>query len=433
MSSSQRTCPPTVTGWQSSTAAISNQRRRPGWSDRLAVPCQRALLALLVVLLSALARAAVAQAALLTVNVLTDNAGDSCPATCSLRAALAAANAGDEIQFSVTGTIVLSQGELVVDTDVTITGPGANSLALDGNLASRVLRVNSGVTATISGLTIQNGVSRGGGGILNEESATLAVTDSTLSGNSAFFNGGGIVNGFFGTVTLTNSTLSGNIAGPGGNSAFFGGGGIFNAGTMTVTNSTLSGNIAGTGGGIYNFATLTLASSIVAHSLNGGNCDGNPLISQGDNLSSDATCVVTDPALNDRNNTDPLLDPDGLQDNGGPTLTLALQPTSPAVDGVLHNVCPRPATDQRGVRRPVGARCDIGAFEFEALSPVPGDLNDDGEVDQNDLSILLADRNTSVSASACGAPCDLDRDGQITALDARKLTLLCTRPRCATP
>jgi hypothetical protein len=62
---------------------------------------------------------------------------------------------------------------------------------------------------------------------------------------------------------------------------------------------------------------------------------------------------------------------------------------------------------------------------------VPGDLDCDGDVDRNDLNILLADRNKSVSQSACGTLCDLDGDGIITALDARKLTLLCTRLRCA--
>lgn len=63
---------------------------------------------------------------------------------------------------------------------------------------------------------------------------------------------------------------------------------------------------------------------------------------------------------------------------------------------------------------------------------IPGDLDHDGDVDQNDVNILLADRNKPVSQSTCGAQCDLDGDGKITALDARKLTLLCTRPRCAT-
>jgi hypothetical protein len=67
-----------------------------------------------------------------------------------------------------------------------------------------------------------------------------------------------------------------------------------------------------------------------------------------------------------------------------------------------------------------------------ALPVNPGDLDGDGDVDQYDLNILLLDRNKAVGDSACGAPCDLDGDGMITVLDARKLVLLCTRPRCAT-
>jgi uncharacterized repeat protein (TIGR01451 family) len=65
-------------------------------------------------------------------------------------------------------------------------------------------------------------------------------------------------------------------------------------------------------------------------------------------------------------------------------------------------------------------------------SALPGDLDGDNDVDRNDLNILLQDRNKPVSESSCGEDCDLDGDGKITGLDARKLVLLCTRPRCAT-
>jgi hypothetical protein len=61
-----------------------------------------------------------------------------------------------------------------------------------------------------------------------------------------------------------------------------------------------------------------------------------------------------------------------------------------------------------------------------------GDFDADGDVDQNDLNILLSDRDKTVAESSCRTPCDLDGDGKITALDSRKLVLLCTRPRCAT-
>ena len=85
---------------------------------------------LLMGLLGVLGWSASGAAAIITVNVLTDTGGERCPATCSLRAALATARAGDAIQFSVTGTILLRQGALVVERDVTITGPGASSWRL---------------------------------------------------------------------------------------------------------------------------------------------------------------------------------------------------------------------------------------------------------------------------------------------------------------
>lgn len=67
-----------------------------------------------------------------------------------------------------------------------------------------------------------------------------------------------------------------------------------------------------------------------------------------------------------------------------------------------------------------------------ALWVDPGDIDIDGDVDRDDLNILLQDRNMLVEDSTCGAPCDLDGDGLITVLDARILTTQCTRPRCAT-
>ncbi len=93
-------------------------------------------------------------------------------------------------------------------------------------------------------------------------------------------------------------------------------------------------------------------------------CKGNAslLISNGYNLSSDATCDFTNTA--DLVNTDPLLGP--LQDNGGPTFTHELLTGSPAIDAGTNSGCP--ATDQRGFTRPVGASCDIGAYE----APPPG-------------------------------------------------------------
>jgi len=69
-------------------------------------------------------------------------------------------------------------------------------------------------------------------------------------------------------------------------------------------------------------------------------------------------------------------------------------------------------------------------FKIEEVLAVAGDYDGDGDVDRDDLNILLAARNTP--ASGPDDPMDLDDDGMITGLDARKLVLMCTRPRCAT-
>ena len=93
-----------------------------------------------------------------------------------------------------------------------------------------------------------------------------------------------------------------------------------------------------------------------------GNC-ARALIDQGYNLSSDSSCRLT--ASTSLLNTDPKLDPAGLANNGGPTQTIALQPDSPAVD-LMPAGSSCPATDQRGVSRPQGPTCDLGAFEMTA-------------------------------------------------------------------
>jgi hypothetical protein len=141
------------------------------------------------------------------------------------------------------------------------------------------------------------------------------------------------------------------------------GGGILNgvSGMVTLTNSTLSGNSATVdGGGIWNAATLTLTSSIVANSPSGGDCNGATPTSGGHNLDSDGTCVTS--GGTDQPASDPLLGP--LADNGGPTLTHLPQIGSPVIDTGGAAPCPT-ATDQRGVARPQRAACDIGAVEVE--------------------------------------------------------------------
>ena len=201
-----------------------------------------------------------------------------------------------------------------------------------------------------------------GGGIYN--AATATVTNSTLSLNSST-SGGGIYNG--GTLTLTNSTLLGNLC------TYFGvtGGGIENGGTMTLTSDTLSGGSAD-GFLVVSSGMLTVKDTILANGP--GNCYlTGSYISSGYNISDDTTCSGFLNNTGDLNNTPAGLDPNGLQNNGGPTQTIALLSISPAINAIpvgvggfctaADGVTPV-STDQRGVSRPQGTGCDIGAFEL---------------------------------------------------------------------
>jgi hypothetical protein len=236
-------------------------------------------------------------------------------------------------------------------------------------------------------LTISNSLITGnsttgggnGGGIYNNDDVT--ITNSVISGNTTAGggNGGGFYdNGFDGT--LIGSTVSGNTAG-GGDA-----GGVYANGiTTTITNSTISGNTAGsiggvvgngidvfinnttiasnTGGGVQlTGISMTLKNTIVAN--NGTACSGtSPITDGGTNLQFPGTTCPGIPSA------DPLLLP--LANNGGPTETQALSPGSPAIDAGTTGCPPTPATDQRGVSRPQGPRCDIGSFELQSGAPPP--------------------------------------------------------------
>jgi predicted outer membrane repeat protein len=207
-----------------------------------------------------------------------------------------------------------------------------------------------------------SGSSRSGGGIFNDSQAIL--TNLTISGNSSSHRSGGIHNQD--PMTLTNVTISGN-------SATDYGGAMIHAGsvTLTVVNCTVVTNTvpSGTGtGGMILYSPATVENTLLAHN-NNGNCGGSGLISHGHNLDSGNACGFSAPG--DITNTDPLIGP--LADNGGPvsglgeaTLTHALLAGSPAIDAGSCVV--GVATDQRGVARPQGVGCDIGAYEFTFYS-----------------------------------------------------------------
>jgi len=244
----------------------------------------------------------------------------------------------------------------VTITDSTVSG---NASALGGGIynAGTLSLVNSTVRENFTFAVhapFFEYIGPDGGGIFNGASASLYSANSTVSENTAY-NAGGISN--TGGMILTNSTVSGNTA-------LIRGGGILNGGVVTLTNSTVSGNTVFliSGGGIWNTGDFTLINTIVAGNAapGGANCSGTigGTNSVGYNLTDDDSCGFTAPG--DLVVPDAMLGP--LQGNGGPTATHALLPGSPAIDAGSTN-CPPPDTDQRGVARPQGAACDIGAVE----------------------------------------------------------------------
>ena len=340
----------------------------------------RPTLILITLLCAAMTSLQNAHAATITVTNTNDSGAGS------LRQALADANDGDTINFSVAtpATITLTSGELVVNKNLTITGPTTGRLSVNGNAASTVFHVLAPdycvptcMTVAISNLTITNGL----GGIYNFYTM-LTITNSTISGNltggSPDGCGGSAAAGIFnesGTVIIDNSTISNNSGVGIDNGSCL----ITNTAALMITNSTLSDN---SGYGIVDesySAGLTIGNTILkGSSIYDYNsftcCDyGVPPTSLGYNMSDDGGGVIpyvgivlTGPG--DRINTDPLLGP--LQDNGGPTFTHALLCNSPAINAGNPNFTSPPDYDQRGPGFPrvVNGRIDIGAFEVQGTS-----------------------------------------------------------------
>lgn len=352
----------------------------------------------------------------------TDDAGPG-----SLRDAISRIAVDGVIDFdpALAGqTIGLTSGQLVIPRNMTIDGSAAAGLAVSGEDSVRVFEVAAGATVSMTDLVIRNGVAApqgggvrnygaltlervvvkdntenaggpanfefGGGGIYNGDSATLNLIDSEVSGNQTLNHPGGGVYGFFNsTINVTRSTISGNVSGDvaggirslgnttvenstvsGNTSTAWHGGGIFHTdGQLVVNYSTFTGNVApaGTASGVVVATFGAPADMMLTNSIMEGNngafacaTEGGPaatITSGGGNIDNDGSCQLT--AEGDQPNADAALGE--LADNGGTTLTHAPDAGSPAIDGALGDGCP--ATDQRGVVRPQGAGCDVGAVE----------------------------------------------------------------------
>ena len=312
-----------------------------------------------------------------------------------------------------------------ITADLTIDGPGPSALAVSGNNTVQVFDIASGVVVlsglTVEdGLAGSDIV--GGGGILNNSS--LTISDSTVSNNASTGSGGGIFNGWSGRLSVTDSTVSDNVSSWGdgggigndggivavsdselsGNWAQGAGGGIANesatdaadgGGNLAVSDSTLTSNSAdwggglsnaffssatvthatvvdnaawSAGGGIYTSVSVTVNASIVAtntisnpyNTQEWANCslNGSTLVGSFD-FDDQGSCGFT--GLNVPIGSTAGLDPAGLQANGGPTLTVGLEPASVLIR-VVDSTSLCSTSDQRGVARPTP--CDVGAYEY---------------------------------------------------------------------
>ena len=384
----------------------------------------------------------------------------------SLRAAVAAALANDNIVFAPTSTIVLTS-PISVATPITISGPGANLLAISGNNATRIFNLSS--TVTISGLTLQNGLANsvtlrggaisntgsltldgvalianvafdGGGAIYNESinaaTGQLKISNSLLSGNSVSdfsgIGGGAIlstsINGTSASVTILDSTITGNsaIANPLG----MVGGGIYYAnGALKHVSSTVAGNNAGIAGGDIHQAsvantTLSLRNSIVSGGVLAGTGatpddidifqpGSAPIASLGYNIVTNRSVGTPYAPTDAANGTNPLLS--ALAANGGPTQTRLPGAGSPAsafvpLASCLDDLGGALTRDQRGVLRQVGGTttCDAGATEAIRLAAVQSRKRHGG-IDRD----LFIDRSAPINGNLTVEPRTIGAGHQI--------------------
>lgn len=333
-----------------------------------------------------------AHAATLTVTTTADSGAGS------LREAIANAAPGDTISFdsTVKGAIKLTSGQpLTINKNLTISGPGATALAIDGNSATAIFYLADG-NVGISGLTLQNGLAQeasgGGGALYVSYKASLTLSNSTVANNKATlgYSNGGAIHNSGGKITINNSAFFGNVASYvsgaiendasssltisnstfSGNSASDAGGAIGNFGgkislsNSTIANNTLSGGRFKQGGGIYNGqgSVVSLTSTIIAQNVGAGGADFfGAAASKGNNLIGTTTGLKNDLVASDQFNIDAGLSALALN-APGTTQTMALKAGSPAI-GAGSN-CGQ--SDQRGVSRQ--AACDVGAYQSQAIA-----------------------------------------------------------------
>ncbi len=374
------------------------------------------------------------------VTKTADTNDGACNADCSLREAIIAANANPNIgshdviivppglyKIAIDGKWeeLGAKGDFDITDPVEIRGAGAGSTIIDGSNLDRVLHFQGSYNhqSYLSGVTVRNGkllnISTGGG---IENSGSLKIRNSIITNNV-----NGVYNMFGGTVELVNSTVSDNqgkgvfiyttinlpitliskieastISGNSGDGIRASKtGSTATSARILINNSTISGNggrglwTGGFSSSFVSYSTftgnqiniqgvnsyITFFTTIVVHPTTSINCSKtiSTFVSNGYNMESDTSCGFT--GVGDLQNIFfSLLGP--LANNGGPTKTHALIPASANIIGspaINAGRCNSDGwTDQRGVARPQGGKCDIGAYERIIPS---NDFNNDGRSD----------------------------------------------------
>ena len=291
---------------------------------------------------------------------------------------LTAASGGAAVYSAVASAIVILD-RMTLQSNTEAAGFGAGALSIGANTTLTISK-SSFISNTVSG----NGY--GGAVGIGAASTAVTITDSLFQSNSisaAGYLGGALSVNASGSITLERNLFNSNSAGSGGNSAIY----ATSSGAINLINNTFTGNTQSTGVSVRLDSSATLTNNTFANntsttsgpvvvSMNGGtllnnifynnkfgstksNCSGTTQTSSGGNLSDTASTDCRTSHASDLNNSDPLLV--SLADNGGSTHTLMLGLGSPAIDGGQNTGCP--SVDQRGVSRPSGTSCDIGAVE----------------------------------------------------------------------
>jgi CSLREA domain-containing protein len=298
------------------------------------------------------------------VNSSEDRTDGVCGSSdCTLREAVTQANTSDDpvtVQFDLPpGSVIRLDGRFSlppVEGTLTLLGEGAPRLVISGEGLNRIFSVQPGATLTMTEVTLRQGSAILGGAILNE--GALVVSNASFLENEAQGDGGAIFNASGAQLDVSNSTFYGNVALTGY------GGALYNVGQMQVAHSTLSHNQAAQlGGGLYsNGSPLELSYTVLANSVAGGDC-----VNQSGTYAQNVHNWVEDSGCGagPDNSGDPQLASPPAQ-NGGNGPTMALQDGSPLLDAGATFCGALP--DQRGVPRPAGAGCDIGAYEALSIS-----------------------------------------------------------------